>query len=189
MNPKSKIIVYIAISADGYIARPDDNLDWLQRPHPPGKYGMPAFFRSIDTIIWGRKTYEVSLGLGGPGLFGPNVKHYVFSRRAPGPLTPRVQFVNEPVRALAKRLRARSGKNIWIMGGAQVIGAFLDEGEIDEFSIHVIPVFIGEGIPLVQPRHRFIPLELISTRRFRDGVVHLNYRLVRKRQKRSRKIT
>jgi dihydrofolate reductase len=100
-----------------------------------------------------------------------------------------VQFVNEPVRALAKRLRARSGKNIWIMGGAQVIGAFLDEGEIDEFSIHVIPVFIGEGIPLVQPRHRFIPLALISTRRFRDGVVHLNYRVVRKRQKRSRKIT
>jgi riboflavin biosynthesis pyrimidine reductase len=64
-----------------------------------------------------------------------------------------------------------------MMGGGELIASFLDEGEIDEFSIHVIPTFIGEGIPLVAPRQRLIPLELRSLRRFSDGVVHLNYRV------------
>jgi riboflavin biosynthesis pyrimidine reductase len=65
-----------------------------------------------------------------------------------------------------------------MMGGGGIIASFLDEGEIDEFSIHVIPILIGEGIPLVQPRHRLIPLKVLSTKRFPDGVVHLNYRVV-----------
>jgi dihydrofolate reductase len=56
MTKQRKIIVYIATSADGYIARPDGNVDWLNRPRPPGDYGMGAFFKSIDTILWGRKT-------------------------------------------------------------------------------------------------------------------------------------
>lgn len=64
-----------------------------------------------------------------------------------------------------------------MMGGASIIASFLDARAIDEFSIHVIPVMIGEGIPLVAPRHRNFPLELISARPFADGVVHLNYRV------------
>jgi len=67
------------------------------------------------------------------------------------------------------KLQAVRGKNIWMMGGAGIIASFLDAGAIDEFSIHVIPVMIGEGIPLVAPRHRNIPLQLISTRSFPDG--------------------
>ena len=78
-------------------------------------------------------------------------------------------------RNLQAKLRARKGKNIWMMGGASIIASFLDAGAIDEFSIHVIPVMIGEGIPLVAPRHRNVLLELISTRSFSDGVVRLNY--------------
>jgi dihydrofolate reductase len=84
MKSKRKIIVYIATSADGYIARPDGNVDWLNRPRTAGDYGMGAFFKSIDTILWGRKTYDVSLGLGGgTGGFGPKVKNYVFTHRPP----------------------------------------------------------------------------------------------------------
>ena len=67
-----------------------------------------------------------------------------------------------------------------MMGGGEIIAGFLDEGEIDEFSIHVIPIMIGEGIPLVAPRHRSIPLKLLSTKKFPDGVVHLNYRVMPK---------
>jgi dihydrofolate reductase len=178
MKSKRKIIVYIATSADGYIARPDGNVDWLNRPRTAGDYGMGAFFKSIDTILWGRKTYDVSLGLGGgAGGFGPKVKNYVFTHRPPEASVPGVEFVNEPIVPFAKRLRAGEGKHIWMMGGGQLIGAFLDEGQIDEFSIHVIPVIIGEGIPLIHPRHRHVPLKLISTRRFSDGVVHLHYRV------------
>ncbi|MEK6757111.1 MAG: dihydrofolate reductase family protein [Bacteroidota bacterium] len=176
-----KIIVYIATSADGYIARPDGSVVWLNRPRAAGDYGMAAFFRSIDTILWGRRTYDLALGMGSKsGGFGPKVKNYVFSHRPPQSPTPGVEFVNEPIGAFAKRRRAASGKHIWMMGGSGLIASFLDEGEIDEFIIHVIPTFIGEGIPLIQPRHRLIPLELQSVRRFSDGVVRLHYALTRR---------
>lgn len=176
MNSRRRIITYIATSADGYIARPDGDFSWLDGPHPPDNYGYDAFINSIDTVLWGRKTYEIGLKFGGDNLgMGPKVKNYVFSQNPPQEPPAGVEFVNEPISDFARRLRAQPGKDIWMMGGAAIIAAFLDLGEIDEFSIHVIPIFIGEGIPLVQPRHRSIPLRLISTKTFEDGVVHLNY--------------
>ena len=177
-NPR-KIIVYIATSADGYIARPDGDVAWLDRPRPKGNYGMPAFFKSIDTILWGRKTYTQAMDMGLKlSVYGPGVKNYVFSRQpAATPVQPGVEFVHEPIKQFAQKLRAQPGKDIWMMGGGEITAAFLDEGEIDEFSIHVIPVLIGEGIPLIAPRHRNIQLALLSTKKFPDGVVHLNYRV------------
>jgi dihydrofolate reductase len=174
-----KIIVEIAASADGYIARPDGNVDWLNRPETAGDYGMSAFYRSIDTILWGRKTYELALefqkqGVAGAG-FDPKVKNYDFSPHPPRSAPGAVEFVTEPIPTFARRLRARPGKNIWMMGGADLIASFLDAGEIDEFIISVIPIFIGEGIPLVAPRHRSLPLKLLSCKGFSDGVVKLHY--------------
>ena len=171
---KRKIIVYIATSADGYIARPDGSVDWLNRPMPKDGYGMTAFARSIDTILWGRKTYDFAAKMGGVSGYG-KVKHYAFSRQPPSDPLPGIEFVSESIPDFVGKLRAVRGKNIWMMGGAGIIASFLDEGVIDEFSIHVIPVMIGEGIPLVAPRHRNIPLELIAARSFPDGVVHLHY--------------
>lgn len=176
-----KIIVYIATSADGFIARPDGGIDWLDRPSPKGHYGYPAFFKSIDTILWGRKTYEKGIELGmNASMFGAKTKNYVFTHSAqlPKPADLIIEFVNEPVEEFAQKLRAQPGKDIWMMGGGEIIGSFLDAGEIDEFSIHVIPVMIGEGIPLIAPRHRFVKLALLSTKKFPDGVVHLNYRVL-----------
>jgi dihydrofolate reductase len=86
-----------------------------------------------------------------------------------------VEFVSEPIKAFATRLRQKKGKDIWMMGGAGIIASFLDDGEIDEFMIHVIPRFIGEGIPLIAPDHRTVPLKLISCTKFTDGVVKLHY--------------
>jgi len=178
MKKSRKIIVYIATSADGYIARPDGDVGWLDRPCPKGQYGMGAFFKTIDTILWGRKTYTkgIEMGMKDSG-FGRGIKNYLFSRHPPTSLLPGFELAQEPVKQFAQNLRTRPGKNIWMMGGGEIIAAFLDEGEIDEFSIHVIPVMIGEGIPLVSPRHRSIPLKLLSTKKFPDGVVHLNYRV------------
>lgn len=179
-----KIIVEIAASADGYVARPDGSVDWLNRPETAGDYGMSAFYRSIDTILWGRKTYEVALefqkqGAAGAG-FDPNVKNYVFSHHPPASAPPAVEFVTEPVPAFARRLRSRRGKNVWMMGGPGLIASFLDAGQIDEFIMTVIPVFIGEGIPLVAPRHRLLPLKLLSSKNFSDGVVKLHYSVPRR---------
>ena len=177
-----KIIAYIATSADGFIARRDGSVDWLNRPRTVGDYGMGAFFKTIDTILWGRKTYAVGLKFAkeGGGLgYGSEVKNYVFSHRPPKKQAPDVEFVSESISEFAKRLRATPGKNIWMMGGGGIIASFLDAGEIDEFIIHVIPTFIGEGIPLIAPKHRLVPLKLLSARDFPDGVVRLHYAVER----------
>ena len=177
---KRKIIVRIAASADGFIARGDGSFDWLNRPHPKGDYGMDTFYKTIDTILWGRKTCDMALefqkkGVAGTG-FDTRVKNYVFTRSPLPAATPAgVEFVNEPIKAFATGLREKKGKHIWIMGGAGIIAPFLDEGEIDEFMIQVVPTFIGEGIPLIAPGRRTVPLKLISCTKFADGVVKLHY--------------
>ncbi len=180
-----KIITSIATSADGYIARRDGSVDWLNLPQPAGDYGMAGFYRSIDTILWGRKTYELALAFQKQGIkeaeFDPKVKNYVFSHQALKPATSAVELVTEPIPAFVKRLRARRGKHIWMMGGAELIASFLDQSAIDEFIIHVIPIFIGEGIPLIAPRHRSVELRLLSCRRFSDGVARLHYAVVKRR--------
>jgi dihydrofolate reductase len=180
MARKRRIIVCIATSADGFIARPDGSVDWLDRPRPKGNYGMSAFYKSIDTILWGRKTYDMAFDFqkkGVPGsAFDTRVKNYVFTRslpKSPGPAG--VEVVSEPIKAFATGLREKKGKDIWMMGGAGIIASFLDEGEIDEFMIHVIPKFIGEGIPLIAPARRTVPLKLISCTKFPEGAVKLHY--------------
>jgi dihydrofolate reductase len=177
---RRKIIVYIATSADGYIARPDGDVEWLNRRPRTVDYGMRAFYPTIDTILWGRKTYDWALAyfkkIGKKdGMFDTKLANYVFSRNPPKRVAPGAEFVSEPVKDFAQRLRATPGKHIWMMGGGGLIASFLDAGEIDEFDIHVIPVMIGEGIPLVAPRHRDVPLRLRSSRKYPDGVVRLRY--------------
>jgi len=183
MKAARKIIVYIATSADGYIARPEGDVEWLNRLPHKFDYGMRAFYRSIDTILWGRKTYEWLLSYEKKtraprgSMFDKKVANYVFSRKPPKNPAPSTEFVHTPVRTFARRLRAQPGKHIWMMGGGKIIASFLDAGEIDEFDIHVVPVFIGKGIPLVAPRHRDIPLHLRSSQKYPDGVVRLRYQV------------
>jgi len=177
-----KIIVYIATSADGFIARKDGGIDWLDRPRPKGNYGMTEFWKSIDTIVMGRKTYDLTVkfvenGRASADMFR-GIKHYVFSRKPPKKVLPGFEFVKEPIKQFAQKLRTQKGKDIMMMGGGGMIASFLDAGEIDQFSLSVIPVFIGEGIPLIAPRHRTVPLKLLATKKFPDGVVQLHYQVV-----------
>jgi dihydrofolate reductase len=172
---RRKIIVYIATSADGYIARKDGTFDWLDRPRPKRNYGGEEFFRTIDTILWGRKTLDVAMAMGGLSIFGPKVRNYVFTRTPPVEDPDGVEYVREPIEPFVKRLRAAKGKHIWMMGGAGIIASFLDAGAIDEFIIHVVPVMIGEGIPLVEPANRLLDLKLLSTDSYPNGIVRLHY--------------
>lgn len=179
--PNRKIIVNIATSADGYVARTDGNLDWLtRRPAPKGFYGLPKFSGSIDAKILGRKTFDLSLKMG--ASFSADNVHYVFSRRPPPASVPAgVQFVTESIGVFAERLQKEAGKNIWLMGGGAIIGSFLDQDAIDEFIITVVPTFIGEGIPLIAPKHRQVPLRLLSLQPFPDGVVQVHYGVQQRR--------
>jgi dihydrofolate reductase len=183
MKIKRRIIAYIATSADGYIARPGGDVEWLNRLPRTADYGMGKFYRTIDTILWGRKTYDWLIAYHKKAgnrrrIFDENVINYVFSRTPPKKPAPGAEFVSAPIKSFARKLRARPGKHIWMMGGGELIASFLDAGEIDEFDIHVIPVFIGEGIPLIAPRYRDVPLRLLSTQRYPDGVLRLRYQVL-----------
>ena len=176
MTKRRNVIVHIAASADGYIARPDGDLEWLtSRPKPDGFYGMGAFMKSIDTMLLGRKTYEAGLRLGGT-FDAKQGRNVVFSRHAPPADAPSgVEFVNGPIGPFMSGLREQPGKDIWLMGGGELIASFLDEDAIDEFVVSVVPVFIGDGIPLIARRHRNVLLDLRSVERFEDGLVQLRY--------------
>jgi dihydrofolate reductase len=183
MHTLRKIIVYIATSADVYIARPDGDIEWLNR-RPQTDYGMKAFYRTIDTVLWGRKTYDWGLAFlrktgSQGGLFDTRLANYVFTHNHSGRIAAGAEFIAEPVKDFARRLRAKPGKDIWMMGGGELIAAFLDAGEIDEFDIHVIPTFIGDGIPLIAPRHQDVELDLKAAKKYPDGAVRLRYAVVR----------
>ena len=177
MTKRRNVIVHIGTSADGYIARPDGDLEWLtSRPAPEGFYGMSDFMKSVDTKLLGRKTFEASLRMG--AKFDGTDRYIVFSRNAPPDDAPAgVEFVNGGIGPFVSRLREKPGKDIWLMGGGDLIASFLDENAIDEFVISVAPVFIGDGIRLIAGGHRHVPLELSSVERFDDGLVQLRYRV------------
>ena len=188
---KRKIIVYLATSADCFIARKDGAVDWLDRPTPKGQYGILQFWKSIDTILMGRKTYDMTLrfikeGKATADMFAGK-RHCVFSRRPPKKPLAGFEFVTEPIDKFVKRLRSENGKHVWMMGGGGLIGSFLDAGAIDEFIIHVIPVFIGEGIPLIAPKRRTAPLKLLSSKTYPDGVVELHYQVSEGRPSRKKR--
>ncbi len=137
---------------------------------------MNAFMKSIDTKVLGRRTYEVSLRMG--AKFDSKNRTIVFSRHSPPADAPSgVEFVNEAIGPFVSRLREQPGKDIWLMGRGEIIASFLDEQAIDELVISVAPVFIGEGIPLIAPRHCHVLLDLLSVERFDDGLVQLHYRV------------
>ncbi len=114
-----------------------------------------------------------------PGAkFDGKIRSIVFSRLAPpADAPPGVEFISEAVGPFMDRLRAQPGKDIWLMGGGEIIASFLDAHAIDEFVVSVVPVFIGEGIPLIARRPRHVPLELLSSERFEDGLVQNRYRV------------
>lgn len=176
--PNRKIVVNLATSADGFISRRDGDIDWLtSRPKPKGFYGLREFAESCDAKILGMATYQKSLALG--AKFGGDSRTYVFSANPPATAPKGVEFVTESIPKFANRVRAAKGKDLWMMGGGSIIASFLDANAIDQFIITVVPVFIGEGIPLLAPRYRHVPLKLLSTRQYDDGVVQNHYEVTR----------
>jgi len=171
---RRRIIACLAVSADGYIARPDGDVEWLNRRPQKSDYGMRAFYAKIDTILLGRKTYDWAMNyyrkIGKTkGLFDTKVANYVFSRRPARRAPPGVEFVRGPVKAFARRLRARRGKNVWMMGGGGLIASFLDAGEIDEIRLFLAPIVLGgrtardplegEGVDVIADAVRALTLD------------------------------
>src|SRR5271165_5413636 len=182
MKRRRKIVVYTAISADGFVARPRGDVAWLERDPPKGNYGMLKFFETIDTIVKDSEPEGVGIEMDMiSAVSDSGFNTYIFSPQRNEILEPGAEWASGPIKTFAQRLRALPGKDVWLIGSS-VVSAFLDEGEIDEFHMLVVPIFIGQGIgvPLVQARQWPIRLKLLSSESFRDGVVYLKYGVVSK---------
>jgi dihydrofolate reductase len=175
------VVLFIATSADGFIARTTGAIDWL--PANAGNdYGYNAFIKTVDSILMGRKTYEQVLTFG-PFPY-PDKECFVFSRRGLGSRRtankpPSVRLVRTDPVAFTRRLRNRKGSTIWLVGGARLIRSFQQAGLIDEYIISICPVFIGSGIPLFLKTDRQGRLKLIGHKAYRTGVVQLTYEKVK----------
>jgi dihydrofolate reductase len=175
-----KFSVYIAISLDGFIARPNGSLDWLPQQAPAGEdYGYRAFSDSVDTALMGRGTYEKVLTFGDWPY--PTKRTVVLSS---GPvairddLKPLVEATSLPPRALAEHLEATGSQHVYVDGG-KTIQSFLQAGLIDELTLSTIPVLIGAGLPLFSPLSADVHLELVSSRAYPSGLVQSKYAVKR----------
>jgi dihydrofolate reductase len=173
-----KIVLGLGISIDGYIARPDGAVDFLFMPKD---YSMAPFFATIDTAIMGRKTLDVAIKMDGGASFGPST--YVFSRSQPPGKRDNVVFVNQSPAVFIRRLRKRRGKDIWLMGGGELARDFLKADLVDELYIGIVPVLIGEGIPLFPPGFPQRDFSLIENKTYSKGLIALKYRRVRPKKK------
>jgi dihydrofolate reductase len=175
-----------ANSLDNFLARADGSVDWL-RFNAGAAAIMKELWRSIDTVIMGRKTFEVGKKMtggkpprsstkkkkaaGGP----PSVPTYVFSRTLPD--EDGVTIVREDVVPFVRRLKDQPGKDILIMGGGELAHPLFEAGLIDRVGFNIHPVLLGSGVPAFHQMTRQIDLELIDSRPIGDGCVYVDYRV------------
>jgi dihydrofolate reductase len=174
-----KVILYIATSLDGYIAKPNDDLSFLKLVEKEGEdYGYAEFTATIDTIILGRKTYDwVLREIGSTHYDNGNRNIYVITKTGK-PNVGKTTFYTGDLAELVEQLKAGSGKNIYCDGGAELVTSLLKKDLIDEFIISVIPILVGNGTRLFKDGRPEQQLELISVKQFDKGLTQLYYKRV-----------
>jgi dihydrofolate reductase len=181
-----KVKYFVANSLDNFIARPDGTVDWLFMDGTD--YGMAEFFKTIDTLLMGRKTYEFALAhgpkpkrkskkAGAKRAAEPGMRSYVFSRTIRPGAGEGVNVVSENTGAFVRNLKSAAGKDIWLMGGGELAKSLFEENLVDELSLNIHPVLLGTGIPLFPDIGKQIDLELIDCKTHRNGCVQVTYRV------------
>jgi dihydrofolate reductase len=177
----SHLILYIACSLDGYIARPDGSVAWLDAFNQVGgeDYGYGDLLRRCGAIIMGANSYRQVL------TFGPwpytGIPCYVLTHRPPAVVAdPQVHPYAGSLAALVRKLKKAAdshspAKDIWLVGGAQVAGQFIGKGLVDEYIISMIPMLLGRGVPLWLETGPERKLRLLGTKSYPSGVVQLRY--------------
>ena len=175
---------FVANSLDNYIARPDGAVEWLFNDGTD--YGMVEFFRSIDAVLLGRKTFEFAAGqtanrkskkkkkrsAGGWGM-----KSYVFSRTLKPEPDDDFMTVSENAGEFVSELKKQPGKDIWLMGGGELAGSLISENVVDVISLNIHPVLLGRGIPLFSNLSSQVNLELLASKSHKNGCVQVDYRV------------
>jgi len=173
MRKQRKLVLLIATSLDGYIATKDDSLDWLFKVEGEGDNGISEFYETVDAILMGRKTYDWIITHMTEEFPYKNKECYVFSRQE-NEDTEDVKFIKEDIIDFANKLKNEEGKNIWIVGGGDLLHSFIKEKLVDEFIITIAPTIIGEGVPLFKEDEYQLELFLKGTRCF-NQFVELHY--------------
>lgn len=169
-----KVILYIAASVDGYIAKPNDDLSFLSIVEQEGEdYGYNEFINNVDTVILGRRTYDWVMSHV-PEFSHADKETFVMTR-TPRPALGNTQFHTGDLKALVLSLKQKEGKNIFIDGGAEVVNSLLKENLIDEFYISIIPILLGAGIRLFREGFAEQQLQLINVKSYEKGLVQLHY--------------
>jgi dihydrofolate reductase len=174
-----------ACSLDGYILGPDGALDWLHMSKDVNEI-LAAYWKTIDTLVMGRKTWEFARAQGG-GMAVGNITSYVFSRTLRSIDDPGVTLVSTDAAAFVRDLKKRPGKDICVFGGGDFARSLFEADVIDEVGFNVHPVLLGAGVPGFLDAHRRIDLEPLEVRQLHGGCVYLRYRVKRAKSAKSRK--
>lgn len=173
MNDR-KVILYIATSLDGYIAKPNDDLGFLSIVQKEGEdYGYTDFINSVDTVILGRKTYDWVMTQV-PESPHADKNSYVITRTS-RPGIGKTTFYSGDLATLILKLKNEKGENIFIDGGAEIVNELLKHNLIDEFIISVIPVLVGNGTKLFNDGRPEQKLVLVKSKTFDTGLIQLHY--------------
>lgn len=178
MSNKRKLFLYIAMSLDGFIAKPDGDISFLSQVEKQGEdYGYAPFIESVDTIIVGRKTYDKILSMDIEWPYG--LREVYVLTRSPKTSSGALHFYSGDLGDLISKLNSQEGKHIYCDGGAETIHQLLLDDLIDEMIISIIPVLLGNGISLFKGSLQEKKLQLISAKSFEKGLVQLHYIRVR----------
>ena len=156
-----KVVLYVAMSLDGYIARENGAVDWLHSEDQEEEASsFDAFYDTVDTLIMGRKTFTQVVEELSPERWVYEGKSCLVYTKEKRPKDPRVTWIKGDLSALVKALKKQEGKDIWLVGGGELYRAFAAENLIDEYILTVMPKILGQGIPLFDKGHGETTLEL-----------------------------
>jgi dihydrofolate reductase len=166
-----------ANSLDNFIARTDDAVDWLMWSKEAFAV-MESYWKTIDTILMGRKTYEVALKqTKGKSSPYPGMKSYVFSRTLKKSKSKGVEIISTDAAGFVRDLKSQEGKDICVMGGGLLAKSLFEADLIDEIGFNIHPVLLGTGIPLFHKMNHQLDLELLDCKPFENGCVYVSYRV------------
>jgi dihydrofolate reductase len=177
MSNNRQVMLFIAMSLDGYIAKPNDDLSFLSIVEKEGEdYGYAEFTANIDTLIVGRKTYDYVLKEIGATHYDNGQRDVYVITRTERPSVGRTNFYTGSLTELVKRLKSENGKNIYCDGGAEIVNELLKNDLIDEMIISVIPILVGNGTRLFKDGRPEQKLKLVNVKTFDTGLTQLHYK-------------
>lgn len=173
-----RIKLYIASSIDGYIARPDGNLDWLLKYPitPESNYGYDEFWDSVGSVIMGGRTYRDILNMDAVYPYKDKMSYIITQNKINAP-TENVHFISDSIIEIISGLKMKEEKDLWLVGGGEIISLFLNYDLVDEMIITIVPTILGNGIPLFPNCPKESDWDLLDCKSYASGMTQMHYRL------------